>query len=108
MLITFKSRAHADVIMFGEVALKLIRLMGRRDTVPSAIEPQDIPQALKSLQEGIAAEDVAVEENKTDDVEGEEVEQVSMHNRALLLIELLNAARRDNVPVMWEAGGRAY
>jgi hypothetical protein len=33
MLITFKSRAYADVTMFGDVALKLIKLMGRRDTV---------------------------------------------------------------------------
>jgi hypothetical protein len=44
MLVTFKSRAHADVIMFGEVALKLIKLMGRRETVPSAIRPEDIPR----------------------------------------------------------------
>lgn len=106
MLVTFKSRAHADVIMFGEVALKLIKLMGRSETVPSAIEPQDIPQALKLLQEGIAVEDVAVQE--TEDVEDEEAVQVSMHNRALVLIELLNAAKRENVPVMWEEGGRSY
>lgn len=108
MLVTFKSRAHADVIMFGEVALKLIKLMGRRETVPSAIEPQDIPQALKLLQEGIAVEDVAVQENEAEDVEDEQAEQVSMHNRALVLIELLNAAKRENVPVMWEEGGRSY
>ena len=108
MLVTFKSRAHADVIMFGEVALKLIKLMGKGETVPSAIQPEDIPQALKSLREGIVVEDAAVKENEIQDVEDEEVEQVSVHNRALPLIELLNAARRENVPVMWEEGGRAY
>ncbi len=108
MLVTFKSRAHADVIMFGEVALKLIKLMGRRETVPSAIQPEDIPQALESLREGMAIEDAAVEENELEDVEDEEVEPVSVHSRALPLIELLNAARRENVPVTWEEGGRAY
>ena len=108
MLITFKSRAHADVIMFGEVALKLIKLMGRDETVPSAIQPEDIPQALKSLREGVAVEDAAVIENETEDIEEEEVEQVSVHNRALPLIEILNAAERENVPVMWEEGGRSY
>ena len=45
MLITFKTRAYADITMFGDVALQLIELMGRRDTVPSAIYPEDIPKA---------------------------------------------------------------
>jgi hypothetical protein len=101
MLITFKSRAYADVTMFGEVALKLIKLMGRRETVPSVIEPEDIPQALKMLRAGIAADDAAAKEDETE-------EPVSPHNRALPLIELLQAALEKNVPVMWEEGGRAY
>lgn len=108
MLITFKSRAHADVIMFGEVALKLIRMMGRKETVPGTIEAEDIPQALKSLQQGIVAEGAAVKENEADGVDDEEAEQVSAHSRALPLIELLNAAKEDDVPVIWEEGGRSY
>jgi len=108
MLITFKSRAYADVIMFGEVALNLIKLMGKGETVPSAIEPEDIPQVLKSLREGIAVEDAAVNETETEFGEEDEVEQVSVHHRALPLIKLLKAAKRENVPVMWEEGGRSY
>ena len=108
MLITFKTRAYADVTMFGEVALKLIELMGRRETVPSAIEPEDIPQALKLLRAGIVADDAAVKEGETEDTEDEGKEHVSVHNRALPLIELLEAARKEKVPVMWEEGGRAY
>lgn len=108
MLIKFKTRAHADVIMFGDVALQLIKLMGRRETVPSAIEPEDIPEALKLLQAGIATEDAATKETESQGVEDDEVEQVSVHNRALPLIELLNAAKEADVPVMWEEGGRAY
>jgi hypothetical protein len=53
MLIKFKSLAHGDVIMFGDVALQLIKLMGRRGTVPSAINPEDIPEALESLQQAL-------------------------------------------------------
>jgi hypothetical protein len=108
MLIKFKSLNHADVVMFGDVALQLIKLMGRRATVPSAIAPEDIPEALKLLQQGIATEDDAKKEIDSQDVEGEEEEQVSVHNRALPLIELLNAAKEADVPVMWEEGGRAY
>ncbi len=108
MLITFKTRAYADVTMFGDVALKLIKLMGRRETVPSAIEPEDIPQALKMLRAGIAADDAAAKEDEAEDSDDETEELVSVHNRALPLIELLQAAHKENVPVMWEEGGRAY
>jgi hypothetical protein len=108
MLITFKARAYADVTMFGEVALNLIKLMGRRETVPSAIEPEDIPQALKMLRAGIAAVDAASKEDEAEDSDDKAEELVSVHNRALPLIELLQTAHKENVPVMWEGGGRAY
>lgn len=108
MLITFKTRAYADVTMFGEVALKLIELMGRRDTVPSAIEPEDIPEALKMLRAGIAADDAAAKEAEVEDSDDETDELVSLHNRALPLIELLQAAHKEDVPVMWEEGARPY
>ena len=36
-----------------------------------------------------------------DEEEGDE-RKVSMHNRALPLIEMLEAAAREDVPVMWE------
>jgi hypothetical protein len=94
--------------MFGDVALRLIKLMGRRETVPSAIEPEDIPQALKMLRAGVAAEDAAAKEDETENSDNEKEEVVSVHNRALPLIELLQAAHEENVPVMWEEGGRAY
>lgn len=108
MLITFKSRTHADIVMFGDVALKLIKMMGCKEGSQGVIEPEDIPQALKSLRQGVAAEDVAVEEDETEEDEDEEAEQVSAHNRALPLIDMLNNAIKDDVPVTWEEGGRSY
>ena len=108
MLITFKSRAYADITMFGDVALRLIKLMGRKETVPSALLPEDIPKALKMLRAGIAAEGAAREENEAEVDDEEKEERVSIHNRALPLIDLLEAAQQDNVAVMWEEGGRAY
>lgn len=108
MLITFKTQAHADVTMFAEVALKLIRLMGRREVVPSAIEPDDIPQALKLLRAGIEADDAAAKDDAVEESEDETEESVSVHNRALPLIELMQAAHKESVAVMWEEGGRAY
>ena len=104
MLITFKSRAHADVTMFGDVALKLIRLMGRRDTVPSAMYPEDIPDALDKLRSGLLLEETAESDVVTNDED--EVEQVGIQIRAMPLVELMVAAEKEQVPVMWEEGTR--
>ncbi|MCJ7590523.1 MAG: DUF1840 domain-containing protein [Woeseiaceae bacterium] len=108
MLITFKSRDSADVTMFGDVALKLIKLMGRRDTVPSAMEPGDIQSALNKLRAGIAVEDVPATEEVDKHDEDDAENRVSLRNRALPLIDLLEAAQAKQVPVMWDQETRRY
>jgi hypothetical protein len=60
------------------------------------------------LRAGVAAEDAAAKEDEAENSDDEKEEVVSVHNRALPLIELLQAAHEENVPVMWEEGGRAY
>jgi hypothetical protein len=103
MLIKFKTTAsYPEITMFGDVALKLLGMMGRRGTVPSAIGAEDIPRALESLREAVAAADAeAADLPPSDEEEGDE-RKVSLHNRALPLIEMLEAAVREDVPVMWE------
>ena len=103
MLIKFKTTAsYPDITMFGEVALKLLKMMGRRGTVPSAISADDTPAALARLHKGIADADAALEDQPQHDEEEGEERPVSLHNRALPLIEMLEAAQREGVPVMWE------
>ena len=41
MLVAFKSDAYADIIMFGDVAQQLLKMMGHSGTVPSAIQADD-------------------------------------------------------------------
>ena len=103
MLIKFKTTAnYPDITMFGEVALKLLKMMGRSGKVPSAISADDIPAALKSLRKGVADADAALEDQPPHEEEEGEERRVSMHNRALPLIEMLETAAREDVPVMWE------
>jgi hypothetical protein len=103
MLIKFKTTApYPEITMFREVALKLIELMGRSGKVPSAIGPEDIPEALASLRTGVADADAALEDQPPHDEEEGEERRVSLHVRALPLMEMLEAAERDSVPVMWE------
>ena len=103
MLIKFKTTAsYPEITMFGEVALKLLALMGRSTKVPSAIAAEDIPAALESLRKGIAEADAALEDEPPHEEEEGEERRVSLHNRAVPLVEMLEAAQREDVPVMWE------
>ncbi|MDH3533020.1 MAG: DUF1840 domain-containing protein, partial [Gammaproteobacteria bacterium] len=104
MFVTFKTRAHSDITMFGEVALKLIRLMRRRDTMPSAMNSDDIPAALTKLRSALAYENSAEPDGAVTDEDDDE--RVSIQTRAMPLVELLVAAEEDQVPVMWEEGAR--
>ncbi len=98
MLVTFTTDAYADITMFGDVAVALLKMMGHSGTVPSAILAADVPAALSRLTAGIEAAKAA----PTVDDEDEDEPQVSMSNRALPLINLLTAAAKEGCDVMWK------
>ena len=99
MLVTFSTDAHADITMFGDVALAMLKKMGHSATVPGALLAEDVPAALNSLTVAIEAEkDSQPAEQQDDDDEP----VVSMAHRAMPLIDLLSAAARDECNVMWK------
>ena len=98
MLVTFTTDAYADITMFGDVALALLKMMGHSGTVPSAILAADVPAALSRLTAGIEAAKAAPSVNNED----EDEPQVSLSNRALPLINLLTAATQEGCEVMWK------
>ncbi len=98
MLVTFTTDAYADITMFGDVAVALLKMMGHSGTVPSAILAADVPAALSRLTAGIEAAKAA----PSVDEEDEDEPQVSLSNRALPLINLLTAAAQEGCDVMWK------
>ncbi len=102
MLVTFKTDAYADIIMFGDVARRLLKMMGHSGTVPGAILADDVPAALDRLKRAVESEKST--ENPPSSREGEENDQeaVKLSYRALPLIELLTAAAKKKRDVMWE------
>lgn len=98
MLVTFTTDAHADITMFGDVALAMLKMMGHSATVPGAILAADVPVALSRLTAAIDAEKASppVEDKDADEP------VVSMANRALPLINLLAAAAKAGCNVMWK------
>lgn len=98
MLVTFSTKANADVTMFGAVALDMLRMMGHSATVPGAILAADVPVALGRLTAAIEADKSA--STVTDKDAKEQV--VSMDHRALPLINLFAAAAKAECNVMWK------
>ncbi len=98
MLVTFSTNAYADITMFGDVAVALLKMMGHSGTVPSAILAADVPAALGRLTAGIEA----AEEVPSVDDGDEDEPRVSLSHRALPLVNLLTAAVEDGCDVMWK------
>ena len=98
MLVTFTTKAYADITMFGDVAVAMLKMMGHSTTVPGAIVAEDVPETLSRITAAIEVEkasEPAEDKNADEPV-------VSMATRARPLIDLLAAAAKANTYVMWK------
>ena len=99
MLVTFSCPAYADITMFGDVAIQLLKMMGHSGTVPSALSAEDVLPALERLEAAVMVKEQSAEPEEDDDGDP----PVSISHRALPLIELLKAAAKAECSVMWDS-----
>lgn len=97
MLVTFKSSSYADITMFGDVAVTLLKMMRQSGQVPGAILADGVADALAALKEQL--EKVEPEAADSDD---EENTPISLATRAQPLIKLLEASLEGGADVIWE------
>ena len=104
MLVTFRTKAYSDIMMFGDVAIQLLQMMGHSGAVPGAILASDVPAALAQLKKEIEVRKAATPKPvKQDDEQDKEKEpSIDLVHRALPLIELLEAAAAAKADVMWD------
>ena len=104
MLITFRSKAGGSVTMFGDIAIRLLRMAGHTGTVPSALLAGQVPDALDRLKKGVAAagQEEGVRGGPAADDDPETPTPVALPVRAYPLIELLTAAARQECDVVWD------
>lgn len=99
MFIKFSVVAGPTIKMFEKEALEMLRAMGQSGTVPSAIASEDVLAAVTKLKNTLNKRSPeggqAVKDGYGDDA-------VDAKTRAFPLIELLNAAVKENKSVMWE------
>jgi hypothetical protein len=101
MLVTFSCPVYASITMFGDVAVRLLKLMGHSGTLPGALLAEDVPAALERLEAAVEADQRSPEPEES--AEGEDGEPaVSLPHRALPVIELLKAAAKAKCDVMWD------
>ena len=104
MLVTFRTSAYANIIMFGDIAVTLLKMMGHSGTVPSAIRADDVPAALERLKAAIEKDKTAGGSAPRVGHENDAEEPpVSLAHRAFPLIELLEAAANRKCDVMWSS-----
>lgn len=102
MPITFHTKSHADITFLDDIGKRLIELMGHTPSVPGAILASDLPAALAHLRAGVTA-NTAIEQPVAADGQDQDKERpVSLAQRALPLIQLLEAGRADKENVMWD------
>ncbi len=109
MLITFKSAAAADVLMFDESARALFQVLGKdASAAQGIITVEHLPDAIAQLQKAID-EDKARRDKEPEDSD-EEVDEskprgvgapVSFAQRAWPLLEMLQYALNEKKPVTW-------
>lgn len=106
MLVTFSTDSYADITMFGDVAVILLKMMGHSGTMPGAVLAVDVPVALNKLKTAINAEKASSqtrEDAPASEDEDADEPAVSLAHRALPLIELLTAAEKAETDVMWQS-----
>ncbi len=105
MLVTFSTKVSADITMFGDVAIELLKHMGQTGVVPGALLGPDIAPALERLKQAVQTVGDRPSGNAPPSEDDKDEERappmISMRQRAVPLVQLLEAAARESADVMW-------
>lgn len=100
MLVRFDSNVAGEMLMFADVARRLLTLAGKECTARGVITREQIPGIVERLRAAATA-DRAAQAPASDE---EDPNVVSLGRRAQPFIELLElTARRDEGFILWEA-----
>ena len=100
-LVKFRSEAYSDIVMFADVAEQMLHMMGLSGMVPGALLAEDVPAALEKLKAEVARRGGEASGSEAD-LEGGGESMTTLGVRAFPLIELLEAAEKREVRVMWQ------
>ena len=107
-IVIFQSAAAGDVIMFGDVARRMMEIMGKDPDDKGIVTVEQLPEAIarlkaaiaddKAKRAGVPAEDLPQTEPTAN---GGRRAFVSLVQRAVPLLELFEWALKKQKPVVW-------
>ena len=108
MLITFKSTASNDVLMFDTAAKDFLRCIGKSpDAATGIITVEQLPAAIDRVRAAIAADKTQPPtaadpaEKEVAGADDEHDERVGFGQRAVPMLELMERALAEGAPVVW-------
>jgi len=105
MLVKFSSTKTEPLIMTGDIAVQVIKMMGATGAIPGGIKAEDIPAAITQLRQQLSSSTAETNKQRTQAKNKEERERepsLSLAMRAAPLIEILQRAQHAGATVMWE------
>ncbi|MFI4940121.1 MAG: DUF1840 domain-containing protein [Burkholderiales bacterium] len=110
MLVTFKSKAAAEVIMYEDHAKLLLEPIGK-DVKRGVITAAEVAAAVARIEAAVnesklhpdaeTVKSAATAHRQDDEDDRERSQQVSFATRAYPLLEMLRAAQKSGNDVMW-------
>ena len=99
----FKSKADADLLMMTPVGDQILRIVGREPATQGIIEVAALPQAIRALEEAIAAAELARRDARDDgdDDERRGAETVGLHQRAWPMLEMMRRSLAERADIVW-------
>ena len=99
MIYKFKSKAAGDLIMLEENGRTILKIIGKTDpqTLRQGIVlPQDMPAAIKALQDAVQEDDKRLSEGGSARPNG-----VSLRQRSLPFIQMLQRCHAQEKEIVW-------
>lgn len=107
-IVIFKSVACADVIYFSDVAQRMMALMGKDVADKGIVTLEQLPGTIAQLKAAIEADKAAHRQQVLEDQPGIEADgkggtrpRVTLTQRALPLLSMLEESLREKKPVVW-------
>lgn len=99
-MITFRSEVGPDVMMFDAIAQRMMDAIGKERASRGVVTVEQLPAAIAALRAAIAR-DRATQAPADDADGGDQPAPVSLAQRALPLVELLEISLARGKPVTW-------
>ena len=105
MLYKFKSKAAGDLIMLEPNGRRVLQVIGKDPGPKGIILPEEIPGAIRALEDAIAKEDAehqaAIQEAKAKGEVPPKFDAVSLRQRAHPFIDMLRRCAKEEAEIVW-------